>query len=86
MTTASSPLAALQAQADTCAKQLKRIARGEIVDPKLAAAKRGGELVFGVAMDDKLLKITIPWSLLESSDEASLAAFIVKHMQEKANQ
>lgn len=87
MTTASSPLRALKAQADHIAKTIKAAERGEAdIAPafanKLAEALARDSFVVGVVMDDKVLQITLPWSTIRGSSEVGLAEFILKHMRE----
>ena len=87
MTTAHSPLPRLRQQADRIAKTLKQIERGEPVanDPggKIAASRSGPTVTFGVAMDDKFIKIEMPWALIRAMDERALSSLVVKHMQRK---
>lgn len=86
MTTAHSPLRVLQAQADKIAAALKAAERGETIasDPagKITAARAKESISVAVVMDDKILKIEMPWAKIRESSEAALAAYIVKHMRE----
>jgi hypothetical protein len=86
MTTAQSPLRVLKAQADHIAKTIKAAERGEPIAPefaaKLAEARARDSFVAGVLMDDKILKITLPWVTIRESSEVALAEFILKHMRE----
>lgn len=86
MTTAQSPLRVLKAQSDSIAKMIKAAGRGEPVVPKfaarLAAARANPAFVVGVIMDDKFLKITLPWSTIRESSEVGLAEYILKQMRE----
>jgi hypothetical protein len=85
MTTSQSPLRVLKAQADEIAKTIKAAERGESVAPqfaaKLAEAKGKENFVVGVVMDDKVLKITLPWAMIRSTSEVSLSEYILKHMR-----
>lgn len=85
MSTSHSPLRQLQAEADRCAARLKAMARGEPVtnDPagKIAAALQRPSITFGIVMDDKTLKIEMTWDAIRAHSEASLAAFILRHMR-----
>ena len=87
MTTAQSPLPALQAQADKIATTLKAVARGERViadrGGKLAAALASDGVTVGIVMDDKIIKVRLLWSTVRSCEEAALSEFIVKTMQGK---
>lgn len=86
MTTAKSPLRALKAQADKIAKIIKAAERGEKVDfqfeQQLISARSKEGFVVGVVMDDKVLKINLPWATIRETSEVGLAAFILKHMRE----
>lgn len=87
MTTARSPLRKLQAQADKIAARLKALARGEVGVPdpagKVAAARERESITFGVVMDDKVLKIEMPWATIRDLSEAGISAWILKHMREQ---
>jgi hypothetical protein len=87
VSTARSPLRKLRAEADRIAAQLKSIERGDALstpDPagKVAAARAREGIDFVVAMDDKILKITMPWSLIKKTSEAGLSEYILKQMRE----
>ena len=86
MTTAYSPLSELKAQADKIAKMVKAIERGEnpVEDRggKLARARQDSGIVFGVVMDDKVLKIEMMWATIREMSEAGIAEYILKHMRE----
>ncbi len=86
MTTAQSPLSALQDQARQIAARLKAAERGEPIadDPggKVAAARKRDSITFAVAMDDKILRIDVPWKTIRETSEPDLVAWIVAQMQE----
>lgn len=86
MTTAQSPLSALKAQADKIAATLKAAERGEKIDvrfaEKIAEARKTDKFTVGVMMDDKLLKIEIPWATIRETSEVGLSEFVLKHMRE----
>lgn len=86
MTTAHSPLRALKAQADRIAATLKAAQRGEEIahDPagKIAAARATGTFKFAVVMDDKIIKIEMPWSKIDETSEVGLSEYILKQMRE----
>ena len=87
MSTARSPLRKLKAEADKIAAQLKALERGEVNAPdplgKVAAARAGKQaLTFAVVMDDKILKIEMPWATIVSLSEAGISEWILKHMRE----
>lgn len=87
MTTSQSPLRVLKAQADYIAKSIKMAERGESVSADIAAriaeARSRQVLVVGVAMDDKIIKLTLPWAELCAASEVALAALILKRMREE---
>ncbi len=86
MTTAGSPRRALKAQARGIVKSLKAAARGEKIanDPggKIAAALKRDSFTFGVAMDDKVIRIEMPWTMIRETDSEALAEWMVAQMQE----
>lgn len=85
MTTSHSPLRVLKAQADGIAKMIKAIERGEnpVEDRggKLAAARDKESVTVGVVMDDKILKITLPWVTIRETSEVGISEYILKHMR-----
>lgn len=87
MTTATSPIAVIRTQAEGIAKALKAAERGEIVanDPagKIAASLDKGEITFGIVMDDKMIKVTMPWEKIRSTSEIGIIEFIISHMREE---
>lgn len=86
MTTARSPLSALKKQADTVAATLKAAERGQAIGvahgEKVAAARARQSVTFAVVMDDKVLKIEIPWSTIQETSEAGISEYILRYMQE----
>lgn len=87
MTTARSPLRKLKAQADEIAVRLKALERGEVNVPdpagKVAAARTREAIKFAVVMDDKVLKIEMPWATIKEMSEAGISEYILKHMREE---
>jgi hypothetical protein len=85
MTTSRSPLRVLKEQADRIAAALKAAERGEKIaaDPggKIAGARDRETVTFGVVMDDKFLKIEMPWTTVRETSEAGIAEYILKHMR-----
>lgn len=83
MTTSNSPLPKLKAQAESIARLLKAMERGEAIDPygkmKEARATRD-HTVFLLAMDDKALKIEMTWVSIRDRSEAAIAEEIVRLM------
>lgn len=87
MTTARSPLSELKKQADNIAATLKAAERGDKIDvrfaEKIAAARTQANFVVGIMMDDKLIKITIPWTTIRDTSEVGLAEWILRQMREQ---
>lgn len=86
MTTKNSPLRVLKAQADSIAKTVKAVERGEnpIEDRggKIAASRARGNFKFGVVMDDKVVTIDMTWATVAATSEVGLAEYILKQMRE----
>lgn len=86
MTTKSSPLSALKAQADKIAAVIKAAERGEKIDvrfaEKIEAARNADSFKVGIVMDDKIITITMPWALIHKTSEVGLAEYILKQMRE----
>ncbi|WP_414461786.1 hypothetical protein [Hyphomicrobium sp. DY-1] len=87
MSTSHSPFRKLKSEADKIAAKLKAIERGDalgVPDPagKIAAARERGSINCAVVMDDKILKIEMPWSMIKESSESGISEFILKHMRE----
>ena len=85
MTTSSSPLRVLKAQADKVAAMIKDAERGEVIDARFAAqlaAARGKEsFKIGIVMDDKVIKIDMPWATIRATSEVGLSEYILKQMR-----
>lgn len=86
MTTKNSPEGQVRAQAVNIAKTLKAVSRGEKVtnDPagKIASALSKPSITFGIVMDDKVLKVEMPWSTIRETDEHGIVEWIVGQMRE----
>jgi len=86
MTTARSPLRVLKAQADHIADVLKTAERGEKVGnyyaEKIEAARGKDAVTFGIVMDDKIVKIIMPWSVIRETSEVALAEYVLNQMRE----
>lgn len=76
MTTKHSPLSKIQAQADKMAAALKSMERD-------ASVAKGETINFAIVMDDKVIRIEAAWSMIRATEEAALAAYIVKQMREE---
>lgn len=87
MTTSKSPLRVLKAQADTIAKTVKAVERGE--NPmedrggKIAASRTRDSVKFGVVMDDKILTIEMTWATIRETSEAGISEYVLKQMREQ---
>jgi hypothetical protein len=78
MTTSKSPISLLKAQADKVAATLKAAERGE----KMGTVDRSKEdITFGIVMNDKTIKITMPWELIRKYSEATISEYIVGKMR-----
>jgi len=77
MTTKSSPYAALKAQADKIAKALK-----DPRTPQVRAARQKPSFKAGIVMDDKVLTLEMPWSLIDATTEPALSEYILDLMRE----
>lgn len=90
MTTADSPLGRLREQADRIAKTLQQIERGDVVDGardpggRIATSRARPTVIFGIAMDDKIVKIELSWSRIRETEHRFLSDFIVQQMQRQA--
>lgn len=82
MTTKNSPPRTLKAQADRIAAVLKQAEKGNRIPRQTNAPS----VVFGVVMDDKVLKVTMLWSLIAETDEAALSEYILGQMSEAPHQ
>lgn len=87
MTTKDSPIGVLRAQAEKVAKVLKAAELREIgkSDPahKLADALSKGEATFGIAMDDKFIRITVSREVVRTSTESEITEYILAQMREE---
>lgn len=85
MTTSQSPLRVLRQQAETIAKTVKAISRGEnpVEDRggKLAAARNRDSVKFGIVQDDKVITIEMRWDLIAATSEVAIAEMILKEMR-----
>lgn len=86
MTTKHSPLRELRRQADEVARVLKACERGEKSDgtfaEKMKAARDKPSFTFVIFMDDKIIKIEMPWPLIKDSSEAGLSEYVLRQMRE----
>jgi hypothetical protein len=96
MTTSHSPLRVLKAQADIVAQALKAAERRDLIVPgqfgpygaKFTEARDRDQVVFGIAMDDKFLKIEMTWATIKATSEAGISEYILRQMRgarDKAN-
>ena len=86
MTTARSPKREIRVQAQTIAVALKAALHGKTIadDPagKISAALKKESITFGVVMDDKILKIKMPWVKIRDTSLAGIAEYIFNQMRE----
>ena len=86
MTTKHSPLSALKAQADKIASMIKAAEQGKPVDArfdaKIGAARDKPSFKVGVVMDDQIITLEMPWTVIRASSEASLSEYLLKQMRE----
>lgn len=86
MTTKHSPLRILRAQADRIADMICKTERGEPVDAsfaaKIAEARSKEAVKIGIVMDDKVITLELPWSVIRSSGRVALAAYVLDQMRE----
>lgn len=86
MTTKHSPLSQLKSQADNIAKMLKAFERGEKIEvrfaEKLEAARNKESFTFAVVMDDKIIKIDMPWTTIRATSEVGISEYILDQMRE----
>lgn len=89
MTTSQSPISAIRKQADQIARSLKAIERGEFVvedvGGKLAASRQRESVVFGIFMDDKILKVELSWQTIRDMSEHAISEHIVHYMRGQAD-
>lgn len=87
MTTKNSPAAYIKVQADTMAKMLKQIAAGKLPKgwdkSKVAAALLKDSIVVGIVMDDNVLKLTIPWTIIRTYTEEAISEWIAQQMKDE---
>ena len=88
MTTKNSPVSALKAQAGAIAAMLKAAERGDKIDAryaeKIAAARAKGAFKVGIAMDDKIITVEIPWATIRETSEPALVEYILNLMRERS--
>jgi len=86
MTTAKSPLNALQEQANKIARSLKDAERRELPSiangEKISNARLQKNIKFAVVMDDKIITISMSWATIYDTSEAGIAEYILKQMRD----
>lgn len=86
MTTKNSPTSVLRNQADRIANSLKRAERGEWIgggfDAKIVEARSRPGFKAGIVMDDKVIVVEMPWSVIRDTSEAGLSEYILDQMRE----
>jgi hypothetical protein len=90
VTTSHSPISRLKAQAAKIAAMLKAAERGDTIDARFAekiAAARGLEVFkVGIVMDDKVITIEMPWTMIRKTSEAGITEFILQRMRDAKDQ
>lgn len=86
MTTSQSPLRVLKAQADKIAEKLKAAERGERIEggtypEKVEAARAKESIKVAIFMDDKIVSLDLPWSVISATNQAGLSEYILKQMK-----
>lgn len=81
MTTASSPVTILRAQARRAALALKTAERTGV--GVKAGDREKPEVKFAVVMDDKTMVIEMPWTMIKELTVEELTTFIVREMQKE---
>ena len=90
MTTKNSPEHILRVQANKIADTLKNAERGRypnvMFKQKLMEARSKPEVEVGVVMDDKIIRLSIPWATIRETSKEGLVEYIVGLMQERKPQ
>lgn len=86
MTNKNSPLRVLKQQADQIAATICAAERGEPIDAmfaeKISVARNQEAVKVGIVMDDKIVTLELPWSVIRSSGRVGLAEYILNQMRE----
>lgn len=83
MTSRNSPLHVLRGQADRIAETLKNVEAGHQIDLKLNALRNSKDTFeVGIAMDDKIIKLHIPWTTIKEASHTALSNYILEQMLE----
>ena len=83
MTTRHTPLHILRNQADRIATTLKNVEAGHAIDLKLNALRiEKDTFEVGIAMDDKIIKLHIPWTTIKEASHTALSDYILEQMLE----
>ncbi len=86
MTTKHSTLRALKAQSDKIAAVIKAASRGEVADVRFADKIRDAltkdSFKTGIVMDDKVITIEMPWSMIRETSEEGISEYVLKQMRE----
>lgn len=86
MTTKKSPLRVLKHQADKIASIICAAERGDPIDAqfakKLQEARASESVSVGIVMDDKIVKLDLPWSVIRHSGQDGLSEYILAQMCE----
>lgn len=85
MSTKDTPESKLRRQAAFMARNLKAMAIAPLTHLSSNVREARGRDVFttGIVMDDKFIKIEMPWTNIRESTELALTEYIVKLMREE---
>lgn len=75
MTTSNSPIRVLKAQADNIARIVKAAV-------EISAARNRDSVKFGIVMDDKVIKVDMPWATIREMSEVGISEYILKYMRD----
>lgn len=85
MSTSNSPVAVIRQQAEKMADMLRAAERGEPVPPPIEQTIREARgrpsITIGIVMDDKVVRIEIPWEKIKNTGRHALTEYIVRLMR-----
>ena len=74
----------LKAQADAIARTIKAAEQGQQIDARFAAtmdeARDRTSFKIGIVMDDGVVLLDMPWTVIRASGEADLSRYLLKQM------
>ena len=76
----------LKAQADAIARTIKAAEQGQQIDARFAAtmdeARDRKSFKIGIVMDDAVILLDMPWTVIRASNEAELYRYILGRMRD----